>query len=395
VLIAGAGPAGASLALLLARGGIAVELVDASSDFARRFRGEALMPSGLEALARMGLLPLPAEIPQRLLRGWSFFVEGRPLFEVAEPIGSPPPCTLIEQEALLAALVAEAARQPGFRLLQGVAVSGLLMAEGRVAGVELEDGSRREVELVIGCDGRDSRLRRRAGLPYEAANPLLDVLWFRLMPQAGAPIARWLDGRFVTVLAAGASFALYETARGGVQLGWALDPAGGGEPPTHGWVEILARCSPPPLAQLLAQLPEGELQGPVRLPVRVGRARRWQRPGLLLLGDAAHPMSPLRAQGLNMALRDALVAAERLVPALQCGEPAAIDACLERIEAERLPEIRTIQALQQQEGRRARRLQQQGWLRQLLARTAPWSGPLLARRWSGEQRMLRQGLPLG
>jgi 2-polyprenyl-6-methoxyphenol hydroxylase-like FAD-dependent oxidoreductase len=129
----------------------------------------------------------------------------------------------------------------------------------------------------------------------------------------------------------------------------------------------------------------------VRLPVRVGLCPRWQRPGLLLLGDAAHPMSPLRAQGINMALRDALVAARHLGPALLDGEPAAIDAAAAAVVAARRPEIRRIQALQEQEARRAELLRRRHRLRGLLARTARWSGPLLARRWLASQRPLRDG----
>ncbi|MEA5414995.1 FAD-dependent monooxygenase, partial [Synechococcus sp. BA-132 BA5] len=130
---------------------------------------------------------------------------------------------------------------------------------------------------------------------------------------------------------------------------------------------------------------------PVRLPVRVGLCPRWQRPGLLLLGDAAHPMSPLRAQGINMALRDALVAASHLGPALLTGEPAAIEAATAAIVAARLPEIQRIQQLQEEEARRADLLRRNHLLRGLLARTARWSGPLLARRWRATQRELRDG----
>jgi hypothetical protein len=175
------------------------------------------------------------------------------------------------------------------------------------------------------------------------------------------------------------------------------------------------------------------------LAVRSGLAPRWQRPGLLLLGDAAHPMSPLRAQGLNMALRDALVAAERLLPVLcgagggggdglpstdadligadpvGTGKPAPhppaparaaeeppqrreflqrLDQALVEIAEARLPEIRAMQALQRQELGRGELLRRQPWLRRLLAATASVSGPLLSRRWQAGQPTLRTGLPL-
>lgn len=190
-------------------------------------------------------------------------------------------------------------------------------------------------------------------------------------------------------------YALFPSARGGVQLGWAIEPGGAAPAPTPAspgaWLQLWARDAPEPLARLLLALAEVAVQGPVRLPVRVGLCPCWQRPGLLLLGDAAHPMSPLRAQGINMALRDALVAARHLEPALLEAEPAAIDAAAAAIAAARLPEIRRIQQLQQEEARRADLLRRRHRLRSLLARTARWSGPLLERRWRATQSELRNG----
>ena len=143
----------------------------------------------------------------------------------------------------------------------------------------------------------------------------------------------------------------------------------------------------------------GALTAAQRFPIKAGLASPWSRPGLLLLGDAAHPMSPLRAQGLNMALRDAVVAAEILLDARRGLDPgsseglAALDQTVERVVQTRLPEIRAVQALQRQELARAELLRQRPWLRQLLAATAPWSGPLLSRRWQAGQPTLRHGLP--
>ncbi|MDM7954331.1 MAG: FAD-dependent monooxygenase [Cyanobium sp. CZS 25K] len=392
----GAGPAGASLALLLARRGLGVVLIDATGRGSRPFRGEGLMPSGLAALAAMGLRPLPAAMAQRPLAGWSFFLDGQLLFKAAEPMGSPVPCTLIDQDDLLRELLRQAGRQPGFRFLAGQTASDLLLREDRVTGVRLADGSGLEAELVVACDGRDSLLRRKAGLALETAPSPLDVLWFRLLAPEAEAIVTWLAGHFVTVVGSSGSYALYPSARGGVQLGWAIAP-GVPAPATAGpgaWAERWARDAPDPLARLLLALPEAAMQGPVRLPVRVGLCPRWQRPGLLLLGDAAHPMSPLRAQGINMALRDALVAARHLGTALMEGEPgrsAAIDAATAAVVAERRPEILRIQQLQAQEAHRADLLRRGHLLRGMLARSARWSGPLLARRWQAGQRKLRNG----
>jgi 2-polyprenyl-6-methoxyphenol hydroxylase-like FAD-dependent oxidoreductase len=397
VLIVGAGPAGAGLALALARLGQGqVELLEAAPDALGRFRGEGLMPSGLEALDRLGVWPLPASVPHRPLTGWSFSLEGRPLFAVDEPFDAGPACHLVDQPALLRHLLDQAAAA-GCRLHLGAAVVALVRERNRVCGVELADGCRLAADLVVACDGRRSTLRRPAGLPLEEAAAGLRVLWFRLSGPAAEAIATELEGRFVTVIGSGDSWGLFASARGGLQLGW-LDRADGdtGAPPSSpgAWRERWASAAPPVLASLLRELEEPAIEGPLRLAVKVGLAPRWHAPGLLLLGDAAHPMSPLRAQGLNMALRDAVVAAERLGPLLATTEPAAIDAAAASVTALRLPELQAVQQDQRREAARAELLRRQGWLRALLSALAPWAGPVIAHRWVREQDRLRQGLPL-
>lgn len=403
----GGGPAGAALAWQLSRQGIPLTLVEASRTWERPFRGQGLMPSGLEALAALGLNPWPASVPRRALGAWSVMVEGRPLFTVREPMGSAVPCTLIEPGALLRHWHGLLEGQPGVRRICGQAVVGLLEANGRVTGVELADGRRLTAPLVVACDGQGSRLRALSGLPYAGEPAPLEVLWFRLRGPASEAVAAWLGDRFVTLVGASGSGALFRRADAGVQLGWspaAGAAAGAGEP----WPELWALAAPADLAALLRALPPQAVRGPRRLPGRVGLAGRWQRPGLLLLGDAAHPMSPLRAQGLNMALRDAVVAAALLAPALLAApvtehvaeevaeaQQQALDAVLPTIEAARRPEVEAVQALQAEEAHRAALLRNP-WLRRLVAVSAPLSGPLLARRWRASQRVLRDGLaPLG
>lgn len=383
MVIVGAGPAGSALAVQLSGQGIPVSLLEASRRGEQQFRGQGLMPSGLEALRALGLDPLPAELPQRPLTGWGFVLDRRLVFSVAEPMGSAAPCTLIEPGALLRHWRDLLGRRAGVRLRVGQPVVALLEEGGRVCGVRLADGSELRAELVVACDGRESTLRRLSGLPFGQEPAAIEVLWFRFSAPACGAIEQWLAGRFVTLVGAGGSGALFQRADAGVQLGW----VGGSSADA---------AAPPELAALLRALPARAVRGPVRLPLRVGLAERWQRPGLLLLGDAAHPMSPVRAQGLNMALRDAVVAAAQLAPALREAEPtsraAALDGALERIEAERLPEVRAVQALQAEELGRAELLRQLPWLRALLAASAPLSGPLLARRWRASQRVLRDGL---
>lgn len=401
----GGGPAGAALAWQLSRQGIPLTLVEASRSWERPFRGQGLMPSGLAALAVLGLDPWPASVPRRALGAWSFVVEGRPLFTVREPMGSAVPCTLIEQGALLRHWHGLLAGQPGVRRLCGQPVVGLLEANGRVTGVELADGTRLTAPLVVACDGQGSRLRALSGLPYRGGEAPLEVLWFRLRGPASEAVAAWVGDRFVTLVGASGSGALFRRADAGVQLGWSPAAGAGAAAGATGargadWPERWAAAAPAELAALLRALPAQAVRGPRRLPGRVGLAQCWQRPGLLLLGDAAHPMSPLRAQGLNMALRDAVVAAALLAPALLAAGGAeeqreALDAVLPRIEAARRPEVEAVQALQAEEAHRAALLRNPG-LRRLVALSAPLSGPLLARRWRASQRVLRDGLaPLG
>jgi len=399
VLIVGAGPAGAGLALALARRDQGqVDLVEAATDALGRFRGEGLMPSGLEALERLEAWPLPAAVPHRPLAGWSFQLEGRPLFEAAEPFGAGPACHLIDQPSLLRHLLARA-ETAGCHLHLGQAVVGLVQERGRVGGVVLADGRRLAADLVVACDGRSSTLRRLAGLALEEEANALRVLWFRLSGPATEAIASELGGSFFSVIGGGDSWGLFASTRGGLQLGW-LESGGdaASAPPTsaQAWRERWASVAPPRLAARLRELEEPAIEGPLRLAVKVGLAPRWHAPGLLLLGDAAHPMSPLRAQGTSMALRDVATATALLPPALQQpagpGREAAIDQALAGLEARRRPEIVQMQALQQREWQRGERLGHNPALRQLLASLAPGLAPLMAAVWRHSQEELRDGL---
>ena len=461
VVVVGGGPCGFTLALALARAGWAVTLVEQAAAAAPRpYRGEGLMPSGLAALEALGLWPLPASVRHRPLAGWAVALDGRSLFTAAEPLAGDRGCWLVEQPSLLAHLRAELEGQVGAAVLEGVAVRGLLGVPGadpaergagaagvaaRVAGVVLADGRALAADLVVACDGRSSLLRRLARLDLageaelEAHKELAaargreggkegggvcegeaqgesalarggdsdgePVMWFRLSGPAVAPLARWLAGRFLTVVGAGVSFALFaEASDGALRLGWVAEAGGALPADATGWREAWAAVLPAAAAALMRTVPTAAIEGPQRFPVRVGWAPVWHRPGLLLLGDAAHPMSPVRAQGINMALRDALVAARLLGP-LAAGRDSAlagsstrdlhgdIDGCLPRVAAARLPEIRLLQGLQAREAGLGALLRQVGLLRRTLALTAPWSGPLVRARWIQQQHRLRRGLP--
>ncbi|MEO1068305.1 MAG: FAD-dependent oxidoreductase [Cyanobacteria bacterium J06638_6] len=390
VAIVGAGPTGATLALLLARRGIPVTLIEAARDFQRQFRGEGLMPSGLDALHQMGLDSLLETIPHRPLSAWEFWLNDRRLFRADEPMGANRPCTLVSQPPLLTALMQAAQAKPGFEWLGGTAAKDLLWHNDRVAGVLLTDGRALEADLVIGADGRASVLRQRGSLTLETQPKSIDVLWFKLP----APPDYAADNRFCTVVKGGRVFSLFHGAEDGrMHLAWAIAP----EEPTEqkDWAATFAALVPPELVDHFRAVGDS-LSTPMRLSVMVGRCDRWHRPGLLLLGDAAHPMSPVRAQGINLALRDVIVATNHLVPVLRAAQdgtpaPAAIDQALVGIQSEREPEIIQAQRLQAHEAERGELLRRIDIVRQGLSSLAPLVGPLVERVWTQQQLPKRHG----
>ncbi len=389
VVIVGAGPTGATLALLLAKRGIAVKLIEASRNFRRVFRGEGLMPSGLNALEQMGLSSVVESIPHRTLDAWEFLIDKRSLFRVDEPMEpGGKPCTLVSQPALLEALINEASTYPNFQFVQSAPVQDLLWSEQRVCGVKLGDERSIYADLVIGADGRNSLVRQRANLSLEQQSQSFDILWFKL---ADSPRFE-SENVFYSILHGSHGFGLFRSSEGNLQVGWALHEGAAIDWKQIDWSEMFASASPPWLAEHFRTHAD-TIERPVLLSVVVGRCPRWFIPGLLLLGDAAHPMSPIRAQGINMALRDVIVTANYLVPLLHEGAGhTAIDAALPQIQSEREPEIIRAQQLQSQEAAQAERLGKSALLRWGASQLAPVLGKYIRQVWINRQRELRQGV---
>lgn len=349
VVIVGAGPAGAALSYLLARRGVGVTLLERHTDFAREFRGEALMPSGIDALTQMGLASEFASVPQNQIDDVQIFRGSQPMARVAvrRLLGTAGPC-IVSQPALLEMLAAVGGRFPMFTLHRGVTVRDVVRDGQRVVGVRADtaSGSREyRGDLVIGTDGRTSVLRLRAGLDEVRTAQAFDVVWGKVpLPTAFEPaVARAYLGGAHFVLA----FPSYD---GRLQLAWIINKGTFGDlrrRGIEGWIaEMCGHVSADLATHLRAHV--AEITQPFLLDVVCDRLVRWTAPGLLLLGDAAHPMSPVGGQGINIALRDALVAANHLVPVLlQSGSAADVDAAAAAIERERLPEVATIQQLQQ------------------------------------------------
>jgi 2-polyprenyl-6-methoxyphenol hydroxylase-like FAD-dependent oxidoreductase len=389
VIIVGAGPTGATLAHLLVKRGIKVKLIEASRNFHRVFRGEGLMPSGLDALAQMGLSSILERIPHRPLDAWEFRINNRLLFRVDEPMElGDKPCTLVSQTAFLEVLIDETKNNLNFEFLQGTPIQDLLWSDGRVAGVKLSDDRSISADIVIGADGRTSLVRQRAKLSLEQQLHSFNILWFKL---ADSPRFE-LENVFYAILHGGDAFALFRGSEGNLQVGWTLHETDQTDWKQVDWSEKLASASPSWLAEHFRTHAD-TIERPVLLSVIVGRCTHWSVPGLLLLGDAAHPMSPIRAQGINMALRDVLVTANHLVPLLREGaEHQAIDAVLPQIQAEREPEIVRSQKLQSEEANQGELLIKNALVRWVASYLPSVLRQRIRHSWIVRQRQLRQGV---
>ena len=344
-VVVGAGPAGALLAYLLARRGVPVTLLERQTDFSREFRGELLMPSGIAALHEAGLRqPLDA-LPNLSFRTVELFRGERRV--VAIPIDRlDPPPRVAPQPAMLEMIVAEAAKFPEFKLERGVTVRDLIYEKDRVMGVHADTlaGPRDfRGDFVIACDGRTSAIRKRAALPQDRIMQGFDVVWGHLPGQF--PDAHTARG----YIGSGHLLIMYPSPEGHTQIGWVIDKGTFGDIKRMGerWIDELAPHVSPDLRQYLAANKTG-LARPFLLDVVCDRLREWTAPGLLLIGDAAHPMSPVGGQGINVALRDAVVTANHLGRALKMrSDEATLDFAARNIQAERWPEITTIQDMQQ------------------------------------------------
>jgi 2-polyprenyl-6-methoxyphenol hydroxylase-like FAD-dependent oxidoreductase len=383
IVIVGAGPTGLTLAMLLAQRGISVKLIEASKSFRRIFRGEGLMPSGLAAIAQMGLADIVETIPHRTIDAWEFYIEGRPIFRVDEPMeGSGPPCTLVSQPAFLEAVLERANTCENFELIQGSGVQDLVWEDDRVSGVKLGDGQTIAADLVIGADGRNSIVRQKANLTLNQDAQNFDILWFKL-PSSPS----FSENVFYSILRDRNAFGVFQSSEGRLQVGWSLHQDNPIDWQSIDWPEKLAANSPDWLAKHFREQKDA-IDRPLLFSIMVGRVDQWHIPGCLLLGDAAHPMSPIRAQGINMALRDVIVAVNYLAP---CLDQAAIDAVLPKIQADREPEIIQIQKLQQAEVSQGDLMRNVPILRHTVSRLAPLLRVGIRKSWRDRQLKLRQG----
>ncbi|MEM9091053.1 MAG: FAD-dependent oxidoreductase [Cyanobacteria bacterium P01_F01_bin.53] len=400
IVIVGAGPAGAATALLLAQQGIKVTLLEKETAFERVFRGEGLMPAGLAALYQIGLQETFEAVAHRQLTSWDFYVGGQRRMRVVEPEiafeDTHTATQIMDQGTLLRAIVEKAQQLPNFEFYPGWQVTELVRdaaSESVTSVVATCQGERREfvADCAIACDGRYSRLRKLVGLELAQSPAQFDVLWFKLP----APPALSAETPFIVCLQPDRQFAFYPSWDGTVQIGWIVEKSahkkGGLSALTaKDWIEEFAQALPPDFAAHFREHRD-DLQGPIYLDVQVGCCQQWSIPGLLLIGDAAHPMAPNRAQGINMALRDAIVVANHFSASKD--EPISADV-LTAIQAERQPEIEAVQKMQLAEWRKVELISQPGLPYLGFKAIASLFGrfKLTQNIWLHEQKGLREGV---
>ncbi len=304
------------LGLLLARAGVRVVVLEKHRDFLRDFRGDTIHPSTLELLHELGLLEAFLRLPHQKV-GEIRAQIGETLLPVADFSRLPVRCpyiAMIPQWDFLDFLARGAACYRGFELRMQAEVTGLMVENGRIAGVEC--GTERiRSDLVVGADGRHSMVRARAGLPLIDLGAPIDVLWFRLSRKPGDPQATM--GRFERGSAA------VMLNRGDYwQCAFVIGKGSLAMVQERGLEALRTR-----IAGALGFSPERTLEIATwdhvkLLTVQVNRLARWAREGLLCIGDAAHAMSPVGGVGINLAIQDAVAAANRLHGEFRAGGPS-------------------------------------------------------------------------
>ncbi|MFG3010017.1 FAD-dependent oxidoreductase [Streptomyces cinerochromogenes] len=343
--VVGGGPAGMVLALLLARAGIEVTVLEKHADFLRDFRGDTVHPSTLALLDDLGLAERFARLPQRRVRTVQLPVgPGRSAVTVADLSALPGPhnyVAMVPQWDLLDLLADEARREPSFRLRMNTEATSFLTESGRVTGVRYRTSDGRTGELrallTVACDGRGSLARSLPELNLRRFGCPMDAWWFRLPRQDGDPSG--------LVGGAGEGFLTAMIDRGDYWQCAALIPKGtDAERRAAGLDRFLAgyAAAVPWIAgrtHALRSWDDVKL-----LDVHLDRLRRWHRPGLLCIGDAAHAMSPVFGIGINLAVQDAVAAARLLAGPLRSGTVGLRD--VRAVQRRRRPTTVATQALQ-------------------------------------------------
>jgi len=330
------------LGFLLARAGVEILVLEKHADFLRDFRGDTIHPSTLELMYELGLLDEFLKRPHQELHELSGQV-GNETFTLADFSHLPTHCkfvAMMPQWDFLNFLVEQGRRYPAFHVEMQAEATDLIEENGRIVGVRVTTPQgQREVRanLIVGADGRHSVIRARAALPSVNLGAPMDVLWMRLSrhPSDGGQTFGHIDRGKMLVLINREDY--WQAAM--------VIPKGASD-------EIRQRGLPAFREQIASLIPflrdrVEELQDwkDIRLlTVVVDRLTQWSRPGLLCIGDAAHAMSPIGGVGINLAIQDAVAAANILGPVLMQGTPSQSD--LDAVQKRRMFPTRATQRLQ-------------------------------------------------
>ena len=337
VLIVGGGPAGMMAGLLFARAGVSVRVLEKHADFFRDFRGDTVHPSTMEILDQLGMLGRFLERPHnRLYEGRATISGTEYVFGDLRHLNTPAPfIAMMPQWDFLDFLRDEAAVYPGFELQMEAPVVDFIQEEGRVSGVRLADGRELEASLTIAADGRSSLARTL--LPVENIGAPIDVFWFRVPKPPRSECA--LRG----IAAPGTLMALIDRVDYW-QVAYIFAKGMGEKLQAGGIAALRSRIEKAapilgPLDDVLTDMSQMHL-----LTVELDRLTCWHRPGLLAIGDTAHAMSPVGGIGINLAVQDAVAAANVLAAPLARRE--AVDALLAKVQKRRQWPTQLIQRAQ-------------------------------------------------
>jgi len=330
------------LGLLLARRGVDVLVLEKHADFLRDFRGDTIHPSTMEIMDELGLADPLLNLPHTKTSRLRFRTPrgSATLADFGHLKTRFPYLAFMPQWDFLDFVTDEARRYPNFELEMNAEVRELVEEGGLVRGVRYEtpDGTREaRALLTVAADGRDSRLREQAGLRVVGTAPPIDVLWFRISRRKGdpeEPTGYIGGGRFVVLINRGDYW----------QVGYVL-PKGADRRIRAAGLESFRRSVGEAVPEVADRTDEIQDWGQVKLlSVQVNRLRRWFRPGLLCIGDAAHAMSPVGGVGINLAIQDAVAAANVLAEPLRAGRVELRH--LRAVQRRRELPIRILQGLQ-------------------------------------------------
>jgi 2-polyprenyl-6-methoxyphenol hydroxylase-like FAD-dependent oxidoreductase len=340
--VVGGGPAGMMLGYLLARAGVEVAVLEKHPDFLRDFRGDTVHPSTLEVMYELGLLDDFLKLPHRKIENLSMQI-GDERMPMADLSHLPTRCkyiAMMPQWDFLSFLADRGKRYKTFDLRMKAEATDLIEEGGRIVGLRANtpDGPLEiRADLVVGCDGRHSMVREKAGFVSEDYGAPMDVLWFRVTRVAGDA------GEVFGHIEAGKMMVMLD--RGDYWQCAYVIPKGGIDRVKAEGIETFRRCVlelSPFLGTRVAELKS--FDDVKLLTVTVDRLRKWWRPGVICIGDSAHAMSPIGGVGINMAVQDAVATANRLAAPLKAGTVTGDD--LQAIQDRRTLPVRFTQGLQ-------------------------------------------------